>query len=649
MKKLLLTALAVISLCNAQAQQRLVLFEEFSGENCGPCAAVNPGLWSLISASGNASKVLMIKYQVPIPSAGPLYYQNTADPGGRRTYYGVSSAPNARMDGVVEPWSSISGNDGHPADLTQSDIDTRAAISSPFNITVTPTVTGVNNLSVSVQVNAVSAYTATTAKLHVALIETMYFDEAPGTNGETDFHNVVRKMYPGPSGQAISNTWTSGQSNTYTATGTIPAYVDRSNDLYIVAWIQDDGDQTIAQAAKSAKLPPAPLDAKITAIAPAKGSIFCGSTSPAHTVTVKNTGTTTLTSVKIHTKVGTGAYGAAQNFTVNLAANATTTLTLPAISGGGTYRDSIGQINNVSDDNLPNNAKNTDFAILTSGASLPMSTGFEGLSGQMLPTDYMVLNSSGKYVADPVFNSTTWFSHTETGIKGWKGSAYTCIAPAQNMDVGNTTIATFPYVNLPAGNKSVKFYYAYAQRGSVAGDKLEVVYSTNCGTSWTSLWSRDGANLATAPAVGSQNLFLPASDADWEAGAVNLSSVPAGNTLVGFRATSGGGNLIYIDSVKLSTDAVTGLNDVIADNSISLYPNPTRDEATLELNVVKVANVSIYVIDVTGRTVANVANEKMNTGSHKVKINTTNLPSGIYNVKIQTEEGSRVERLTVVK
>ncbi|MFM7016668.1 MAG: hypothetical protein ACKOX3_10105, partial [Bacteroidota bacterium] len=51
--------------------QRLVLFEEFTSENCGPCAATNGPLNALLNS--NANEVVSIKYQNTIPSPGPLY------------------------------------------------------------------------------------------------------------------------------------------------------------------------------------------------------------------------------------------------------------------------------------------------------------------------------------------------------------------------------------------------------------------------------------------------------------------------------------------------------------------------------------------------------------------------------------------------
>ena len=64
MKKILfLLNLIVLASSTMLAQvPRKVLFEEFSGENCGPCAAINPYVTAL--ADANPDKVILLKYQV---------------------------------------------------------------------------------------------------------------------------------------------------------------------------------------------------------------------------------------------------------------------------------------------------------------------------------------------------------------------------------------------------------------------------------------------------------------------------------------------------------------------------------------------------------------------------------------------------------
>src|SRR5690554_658111 len=126
MKKIaLFVSIAFVSMqLNAQ---KLIIYENFSGENCVPCAQTNPGLW--VKMAANPDKVLMVKYQTPIPSAGPIYNLYKADSDIRRAYYSVNSAPNARANG------QIIGGQTHPFYLTQTTLDTMSAQTADFNIT----------------------------------------------------------------------------------------------------------------------------------------------------------------------------------------------------------------------------------------------------------------------------------------------------------------------------------------------------------------------------------------------------------------------------------------------------------------------------------------------------------------------------------
>jgi len=57
----------------------------------------------------------------------------------------------------------------------------------------------------------------------------------------------------------------------------------------------------------------------------------------------------------------------------------------------------------------------------------------------------------------------------------------------------------------------------------------------------------------------------------------------------------------------------------------------------------------VQILDATGRVVKNVTNQTMGAGTQKLGVSTADLAAGIYNVKFQTESGSHIERLTVIK
>src|SRR5690554_3817100 len=112
MKKLLLMGGFALLTAGLTAQERLVLFEEFTGENCGPCASANPGLMQKVN---NNDDVLIIKYQVPIGTPGQIasiYEENKVDPNARMSYYSVTTAPYGRIDGEIVGSGQSAGHVG---------------------------------------------------------------------------------------------------------------------------------------------------------------------------------------------------------------------------------------------------------------------------------------------------------------------------------------------------------------------------------------------------------------------------------------------------------------------------------------------------------------------------------------------------------
>lgn len=84
-------------------------------------------------------------------------------------------------------------------------------------------------------------------------------------------------------------------------------------------------------------------------------------------------------------------------------------------------------------------------------------------------------------------------------------------------------------------------------------------------------------------------------------------------------------------------------------NSLMLFPNPATTTSFVGLNLKESTSVSVDVIDMLGRVVYSVPAQQMTAGNHKVQINTSNLASGNYTVKVQTDKGAVSQQLSVTK
>ncbi len=646
MKKILLSFMVVsVCLVTASGQTRMTLHEEFTGENCGPCAATNPGFWSLCDGSGNPSKLIHISYMVPIPSAG-FYCNRTADIYTRMLdYYAVPFAPYGRYDGhVPDPscGSPAGSSGGHPGCFVQADIDAEAAIPAKFNISVTNAwSTNFDSVAATITVTCVTADTGT-FYLRTVLAETNNFATSPGSNGETHFENVVQAMYPDTLGTVMAGTWAAGSTHTYTVKGAVPSYVDKSGSPYIVCWIQNDVDQSIHQAAQAAPLPSVANDAAITAVA-TTSPLVCVANGPyslGHTVTLKNSGSTTLTSATIYYSIDGGTL-LTSPWTGSLATGATASVTMPVYSltvAGALYHsvfDSVAKPNGATDYNLVNNAGGQSvFIESTTALGLPYSTSFE--TADLGKFDMIAVNTPGATWG--IYDNGTGASLAHTGTNA---ALYDC------YDFNQAVVGVMTLPEVASGTDNVlTFYTSHCEytAASPENDSLEVVYSTDCGSTWTSLWLKSGTSLANLPV--STSPFTPTSSQYVEQ-TVSLSTVPAG-AILGLRGTSDFGNNIWVDDINIrSTTSVGQVNPKSVLTGI--YPNPATDVATLSLNLINAGDVQISVTDETGRIIYNQACGKMDAGIHLIPVNTSAFSAGIYTVVIKTESGICAEKLGIVK
>lgn len=624
MKKLLLISGFSLFAFGLSAQQtRLALYEEFTGENCGPCAATNPGLMQVVNGNDD---VLIIKYQVPIPSGGPIYQQNTVDPMERRAYYGVNSAPWGQLDGHKV------NNQSHPGYLEPSDLVAAANVAPVVELRITNynRVIGSTTVDFDVEITSLTAQTFSNAVLHVGLIESLFFDNPPGTNGETEFYNVVRKMYPGPEGQAIQTSFAANETQTISFSAEIPSYVDPNNaDLRFFAFVQDNTNKDVLQAAVTGT-----VDNDVHALGLSsdyQGEIICGSLSDIEPTTrFRNIGNEAITSAKIYyrtIKDNNPSTWQEGTWTGNLAPGKSAEYTFSGLTGPeGTYvvQDSIGEINGQA----VINPLQKSSAFLLSALSetqmdlFPYSNNFENASSR---ADII---SAG-------INGGAPFSIYSGANYGFGPSNYFLAYLNYQIAPGSQGVAILPYMNLPEGYKVMSFYAAYKQYQN-ENDKLEVVYSTDCGQTWTSVWSKSGADLAAGKAPTTAN-FLPVSS-DYAHFVVDLSEVPQ-DAYLAFRATSDYGNNLFVDNISVNETDVVSTNELTEDITLAVYPNPASDNITIQMNNIESNEANIIIYDVLGR----ISMEKsfnVHNNSLKESVEINNLSAGIYTLQIVLENGT---------
>jgi len=148
----------------------------------------------------------------------------------------------------------------------------------------------------------------------------------------------------------------------------------------------------------------------------------------------------------------------------------------------------------------------------------------------------------------------------------------------------------------------------------------------------------------------------------------NFKPVPLAGTSVGYQGdnisiTSSNGKLwpVWMDNrtgtyqiwtvpIELSSVNVEEDDYIVSEFSLEQnYPNPFNPATSINFKIPENGNVRLVVYDVLGKEVALLINEDMDGGSHKVKFNAVNLPSGIYFYSLTSGQYSETKKMILMK
>ncbi|MEE2828536.1 MAG: hypothetical protein VX498_05070 [Myxococcota bacterium] len=238
---------------------RRVLHEVFSGSNCGPCNSADARILEILEA--NPGRHVLLAYHV-----GSDPYM-TFESVGRKMWYLPGES------GYSIPWLHADGVNGLHPNLTndgegylQSDFDGFAAVPAPLDIQVSHSITD-QTVNYSLTLLPTEDVPSEELVLHVAIIEGVTYNNV-GTNGQTEFHHVMKKMVPDDEGTGI-DPLVAGEdvsfSGSYTFQGdyvsgtgvgnlvnhSIEHTVEEFDDLSVVVFVQDRESWAVHQSAWS--------------------------------------------------------------------------------------------------------------------------------------------------------------------------------------------------------------------------------------------------------------------------------------------------------------------------------------------------------------------------------------------------------------
>ncbi|TND08270.1 MAG: putative glycoside hydrolase [Bacteroidetes bacterium] len=190
-------------------------------------------------------------------------------------------------------------------------------------------------------------------------------------------------------------------------------------------------------------------------------------------------------------------------------------------------------------------------------------------------------------------------------------------------------------------NPLLTFDYAYAEYGFPYSDSLQVRVSTDCGASWTTLYTKGGSQLATAPA-NTSSTFIPAAS-EWQNDTIDLSAYTSqSNVMIAFRNIGYWGQALYLDNINLN--APNGMNEPVSSAEAGLFPNPAAAGESLTLFGNPAETYRVTLFDASGKKITAYTV----TGGGKISL-PADLSAGIYHCFIHGDTVIKSGKLTVLK
>jgi len=580
--------LALIGLDAFAQSQRMVLIEKGSNASCAPCAAQNPGFHSMLNTVDD--KHIGLNYQWYFPGYDPMNEHNPTEANARfATYYGNNGVPTAMIDGVV-PTNAYPGFNagyaGAPAGFSAQMINDRYAVSSPFDIDIEYTVTP-SSVTAEVTVTCTEAITANNLRLRIAVIERVIsFDSPPGTNGESTFYNVMKKFMPNTAGLNLQNSWVPGDSQSFTQSWSHQNVYD-FNQLSVVAFVQNDANKSVLQAARAdgAVFESSATNAASIFGLGAPSDICSGTNTISPQVTIRNTGNADLTAASITAEIN-GVEGI-YNWSGNLPLMGEEVVQLDPISfeaqaGTNTLNVTVTTANNENNEEVTNT--------VSAGIALAPSAG----SGVLVTV-----------VTDNYGDETYWRILDGSGVK---------IAEGGNTNVENNYgTGTFPPAPSPG------------MYGNNTTNNHEVEFETD-GCFTFEIFDYFGDGVCCQYGQGSytvRNL------------ATNQILLQGGN----FQDKEDGKFESMITSIS-ENDLATGLK---------IYPNPVVNEATLELSLSESTRLTIDLYDLTGKLVYSRDFGMQPAGEFVTRLQFNEVSNGLYLLNLRAGEAATTRKISVNK
>jgi PKD repeat protein len=279
----------------------------------------------------------------------------------------------------------------------------------------------------------------------------------------------------------------------------------------------------------------------------------------------------------------------------------------------------------------------TGYINVTSGAAAYSGAWTEGFESGVIPNgDWQTASSSG---------AVYWVS---TALASYSG-AVSAYIPRENNTRKTITSMTGPLVNISGiSNPALSFKVANGD-GSTHTNTLQVHVSTDCGTTWSQVYSKWGTALVTSASTNTD--FIPASRSEWRTEVISLSAYASSSALnVRFtyiRDTMPGANNTFIDNINIDGGASVAESSAEELLDYAVFPNPSQGDLQIAFSLLTPQKITLSVYDINGKLVLSKPNADALAGRNVLSLKGNDLATGLYLLQLEIGQKRFCKKLAI--
>ncbi|MFZ1518399.1 MAG: T9SS type A sorting domain-containing protein [Ignavibacteriaceae bacterium] len=680
MKKIILFMVFLGLVVNTFAYDKKSLVERFTNASCAPCASLNSAWYNATTADMlNTESISQIIYNVWWPGANdPMYLLNTPDNTTRTNYYGVNSVPWIVINGVTTSATQTAFVNA---------VNTGNSQYAPFKIVMTQRAMSDNLVEIGVKIirDPSDITTFGTTKLKVALTEKMVvFPAPPGTNGESHFSSVCRKMMPDGNGTTLTIPAPGDSTEVilqYVPTASFLQSVNMDS-LRVVAFIQNESNKSIYQSEMLAIVPN--FVAQINS--PSPDVIADNSTPVIFNAVIKNIGM--MTDV----------------YTINCSLNSPTGWIGEYTTANGTFQFGVADSIEIDPDDSTVIQVEIDPQGINGYGNTTVEFESHNNPGMIGTITFNNVTSGGTDILIVSAGSRDFESYVTGSVANVFSGTYGAVSRSALEPVG-IDLSSFSIVVWQASNSDRAFYeneVAKLEDYLDGGGNLFItgqnIGADIFGTSGQSQFAQDFYHnyLHTDFVADVSNLFLIKgvsgdiiSDgvqyvtnsvynrsldkiAPKDTTATSFLTYFNGPDVAGVRSAADNYRVVYMvtgleqiteqairDTIAarslrwLAENVVVGVGN---ESNVPLkfvleqnYPNPFNPVTSINYSISEKSFTTLKIYDIIGNEVASLVNEEKSAGNYIVNFDASKLSSGVYLYKLQSNGFTQTKKMMLLK